>query len=115
MPLTNSGSPATSAHRVSSGEPAAIAVPADRGPRPIAASPRFSRVSVWHGLRLRLTLLATALLALVGALLLALAYLLVGRVVAALPHFPAGTPVQVNGVTVDAAVEAARVVQQGRE
>jgi signal transduction histidine kinase len=114
MPLTNSGSPATSANRISSGEPAAITVPADRGPRSISASPRFSRVSVWHGLRLRLTLLATALLALVGALLLALAYLLVGRVVAALPHFPAGTPVQVNGVTVDAAVEAARVVEQGR-
>ncbi len=60
-------------------------------------------------------MLATALLALVGALLLALAYLLVGRVVAALPHFPAGTPVQVNGVIVDAAVESARVVSQGRE
>ena len=68
-----------------------------------------------NGLRLRLTALATALLALVGALLLALSYLLVGRVVAALPHFPAGTPVLVNGVVVDAAVESARVVQQGRE
>ncbi len=113
-PVTNSGSPVASAGRTSSGEPTAGAVPADRGRRPVAASPRPDRVSVWHGLRLRLTLLATALLALVGALLLALAYLLVGRVVAALPHFPAGTPVQVNGVTVDAAVEAARVVEQGR-
>lgn len=68
-----------------------------------------------NGLRVRLTALSTALLALVGALLLALAYLLVGRVVAALPHFPAGTPVTVDGVTVDAAVESARVVRQGRE
>ena len=68
-----------------------------------------------NGLRVRLTALSTALLALVGALLLALAYLLVGRVVAALPHFPAGTPVVVNGVVVDAAVESARVVRQGRE
>ncbi len=68
-----------------------------------------------NGLRVRLTALATALLALVGALLLALAYLLVGRVVAALPHFPAGTPVAVDGVIVDAAVESARVVRQGRE
>src|ERR1700712_6003718 len=81
----------------------------------IGVQPRRSRVTARHGLRLRLTLLATALLALVGALLLALAYLLVGRVVAALPHFPGGTLVQVNGVTVDAAVEAARVVDQGRE
>lgn len=68
-----------------------------------------------NGLRLRLTALSTALLALVGALLLALAYLLVGRVVAALPHFPAGTPVAVDGIIVDAAVESARVVRQGRE
>lgn len=68
-----------------------------------------------NGLRVRLTALSTALLALVGALLLALAYLLVGRVVAALPHFPAGTPVAVDGVIVDAAVESARVVRQGRE
>ncbi len=81
----------------------------------LVVRPRPGRANVRNGLRLRLTLLATALLALVGALLLALAYLLVGRVVAALPHFPAGTLVRVNGVTVDAAVEAARIVDQGRE
>lgn len=88
---------------------------------------RRTRVGAWadggavrrglprNGLRVRLAALSTALLALVGVLLLALAYLLVGRVVAALPHYPAGTPVTVGGVTVDAAVESARVVRQGRE
>jgi signal transduction histidine kinase len=92
-----------------------------------AARGRRTRVGGWaegaavrrglprNGLRVRLTALSTALLALVGALLLALAYLLVGRVVAALPHFPAGTPVTVDGIVVDAAVESARVVRQGRE
>ncbi len=74
-----------------------------------------SRVASRNGLRLRLTTLSTALLALVGALLLALAYLLVGRVVAALPHFRAGTLVIVNGVTVEATQESDRVVQQGRD
>ena len=91
------------------------AVTGRRTGRPVGMQPVTRRPTVRNGLRLRLTTLATALLALVGALLLALAYLLVGRVVAALPHFPAGTPVQVNGVTVDAAVESARVVAQGRE
>lgn len=93
-----------------------VAASAHRVPRTgLVGQSRPGRASARNGLRLRLTLLATALLALVGALLLALAYLLVGRVVAALPHFPAGTLVQVDGVTVDAAVEAARVVAQGRE
>ena len=45
------------------------------------------------GLRLRLTLLSTALLALISGLLVALAYLLVGRVLAALPQYPPGTMV----------------------
>jgi len=82
-----------------------------------AAAPPASppHPAVRNGLRLRLTALATALLALVGALLLALAYLLVGRVVAALPHFPAGTLVSVQGTVVDAVVESDRVVAQGRE
>lgn len=68
-----------------------------------------------NGLRLRLTALSTALLALVGALLLALAYLLVGRVVAALPHFRAGTLVLVDGLTVEATAESDRIVAQGRD
>jgi signal transduction histidine kinase len=87
------------------------AVSVDRGTSPGPAG----RVAARNGLRLRLTTLSTALLALVGALLLALAYLLVGRVVAALPHFRAGTLVLVNGVTVEATEESNRVVQQGRD
>jgi signal transduction histidine kinase len=66
------------------------------------------------GLRLLLTLLFTALLALVGGLLLALAYLLVARVVGALPQLPPGTPVMVNGTLTDAAVVTAQVIEQGR-
>ena len=66
-------------------------------------------------LRLRLTLLCTALLALVSALILALAYLLVGRVVAALPHLPPGTPVEIDGVRADAAEVTAQIVRQGRQ
>ncbi len=66
------------------------------------------------GLRLSLTLLSTALLALVGGLLVALAYLLVSRVVAALPQLPPGTPVQIGDTITDAAAVTAAVVQQGR-
>lgn len=100
MPLTES--PATKTDR--SGESVA---PIRQGER---------RSSARGGLRLRLTMLSTALLALVGALLLALAYLLVGRVVAALPHYRPGTTVLLeSGVTVDAVVESNRVVEQGRQ
>ncbi len=93
----------------------------DRTPSAIPAEPaKRSRVDPERsadsrgGLRFRLTLLFTALLALVGALMLALAYLLVGRVVAALPQLPAGTQVNVNGVNTDAGDFAASVVAQGR-
>ena len=75
--------------------------------RPRTAQPR-------GGLRLRLTLLATALLALVGGLLIALAYLLVARVVGALPQLPPGTPVVVNGQVTDAAAVTAEVIEHGR-
>jgi signal transduction histidine kinase len=61
-----------------------------------------------------LTVLSAALLALVGGLLLALGYLLVSRVVGALPHLPPGTPVVVNGQVTDAAAVTAQVVAQGR-
>ncbi len=64
---------------------------------------------------MRLTLLSTALLALIGALLLALSYLVVGRVVAALPQFPAGTQVQIGDVVMDASQAAAEIAAQGRE
>jgi len=68
-----------------------------------------------QSLRLRLTLLSTALLALFGALLLALSYLVVGRVVAALPQFPPGTFVEVDGRLVDASAAAAAIAGQGRQ
>jgi len=54
------------------------------------------------GLRLRLTLLATGLVAAVSALLLWLGWMLVGRVAASLPTLPADMPVSVDGVEVPA-------------
>ena len=73
------------------------------------------------GLRARLTVLATGLSAASSALLLWLGWLLVGGVVAAGPHLPAGSTVEVDGVPVaadrlgDALQEAARerVLQAG--
>ena len=62
-----------------------------------------------------MTLLSAALLALVGGLLLALSYLLVSRVVAALPQLPPGTPVVVDGEVTDASAVTAEVVSQGRQ
>ncbi|WP_182545293.1 sensor histidine kinase [Halosaccharopolyspora lacisalsi] len=52
------------------------------------------------GLRLRLTLLATGLVAIVSALLLWLGWLLVGNVVSAVPRLPGETTVRVDGVPV---------------
>ena len=75
----------------------------------------FRAATVRQGLRMRLTLLSTALLALIGALLLALSYLVVGRVVAALPQFPAGTQVQIGDQVMDASQAAAEIAAQGRE
>lgn len=54
------------------------------------------------GLRPRLTLLATGLVALVSALLLWLGWLLVGGVAQAVPALPPGTTVRVDGVQVAA-------------
>ncbi|GAA2800629.1 HAMP domain-containing sensor histidine kinase [Saccharopolyspora taberi] len=54
------------------------------------------------GLRLRITLLATGLVAGVAALLLWLGWLLVGNVVAAVPRLPEGSLVRVHGVDVPA-------------
>jgi signal transduction histidine kinase len=73
------------------------------------------RAPIRQGLRMRLTLLSTALLALIGALLLALSYLVVGRVVAALPQFPAGTQVQIDDQVMDASQVAGEIAAQGRE
>ena len=101
-------------------EPAAgvtpIPAPAT-GPGPVAgpAGAQGTRPEVRQGLRLRLTMLSTALLALIGGLLLALSYLVVGRVVAALPQFPAGTQVQIGDEVMDASRAAAEIAAQGRE
>jgi signal transduction histidine kinase len=78
-------------------------------------TPVAGRRPVRQGLRMRLTLLSTALLALIGALLLALSYLVVGRVVAALPQFPAGTQVQIDNQVMDASQVAGEIAAQGRE
>ncbi|GAA5172253.1 HAMP domain-containing sensor histidine kinase [Pseudonocardia eucalypti] len=55
-----------------------------------------------HGLRLRLTVLCTAVAGLVSALLLWLGWLLVGGVVAAVPALPPGTTVRVRDLPVPA-------------
>jgi signal transduction histidine kinase len=54
------------------------------------------------GLRARITILATALVAGVSALLLWLGWLLAGDVVASVPAMPAGTAIVVRGVPVEA-------------
>ena len=86
-----------------------------RGPLAGAGAFTTGRPPVRQGLRMRLTLLSTALLALIGALLLALSYLVVGRVVAALPQFPTGTQVQIGEQVMDAAQAAAEIAAQGRQ
>ncbi|MGH3831107.1 MAG: sensor histidine kinase [Pseudonocardiaceae bacterium] len=63
------------------------------------------------GLRVRLTLLATGLSAAMSALLLWLGWLLVGKVVAAVPDLPPGATVRVDGVPV-AARQLGHVLQE---
>ncbi|WP_170212106.1 sensor histidine kinase [Saccharothrix australiensis] len=67
------------------------------------------------GLRVRLTLLATGLVAFVSGLLLLLGWLLVGKVVSSSPRFPDGSTVAVDGVEVDAGVLADVLGQQARD
>ncbi len=86
----------------------------ETGSAAVRPTRRRGPVDQRQSLRWRLTLLSTALLALFGALLLALAYLLVGRVVAALPQFPPGTLVQVGDQLMDASTAAAEIAAQGR-
>lgn len=74
--------------------------------------------AVRGGLRLRLTLLSTALLALISGLILALAYLLVSRVLATVPRIPPGlamatTPNATEGIDVAELTE--RIISQGRQ
>ena len=63
----------------------------------------------WAGLRPRLTLLSTALVASVSALLLWLGWLLVGGVAQAVPALPPGSTVRVGGVDVPAEQVSAAV------
>ncbi len=67
------------------------------------------------GLRLRLTLLATGLVAAVSALLLWLAWVLVGDVVAAVPRMPGGGLVRVGDAMVPAGQLAAALRESARE
>ncbi|HEV2779138.1 MAG TPA: HAMP domain-containing sensor histidine kinase [Actinophytocola sp.] len=62
-----------------------------------------SRVRRGPGLRGRITLLATGLVALASALLLWLGWLLAGEVAASVPSLPPGTTIVVDGVPVEVA------------
>ncbi|GAA4863736.1 sensor histidine kinase [Saccharopolyspora rosea] len=67
------------------------------------------------GLRLRLTLLATGLVAAVSVLLLWLGWMLVGNVVAAVPRLPDSGTVRVNGVEVPAGMLGEALRASARE
>lgn len=67
------------------------------------------------GLRLRLTLLSTGLVAGVSGLLLWLGWVLVGNVVAAVPRLPATSMVRVHGMNVPAAELGAALRNSARE
>jgi signal transduction histidine kinase len=66
-------------------------------------------------LRARITVLSTVLAAVVGVVLLWLAWTLVGDAVAAVPQLPAGTTVRVDGIDVDAGVLAGHLRQHARD
>ncbi|HKS44091.1 MAG TPA: ATP-binding protein [Amycolatopsis sp.] len=68
-----------------------------------------------RSLRARITLLATGLAAGVSIVLMWLAWTLVGDAVAAVPQLPPGTPVQVDGVEVDASALTAHLQQYARD
>jgi signal transduction histidine kinase len=78
---------------------AGAAPPPPPRPDPVPVPPR-ARGGV--GLRPRLTLVCTAVVALVSALLLWLGWLLVGGVARSVPSLPPGTTVRVGGVSVPA-------------
>ncbi|MGH3437452.1 MAG: sensor histidine kinase [Sciscionella sp.] len=67
------------------------------------------------GLRARITLLATALVAVVSGVLLWLAWQLVGRVVATGPQLPPGSTVRIDGVDIGAADLSAALQAHARE
>jgi signal transduction histidine kinase len=82
-----------------------------RTPSPAGARARRRR---GPGLRVRLTLLATGLVAAVSAVLLWLGWMLVGEVAASLPTLPPQTPVLVDGVAVPAGEIAAALGHSAR-
>ncbi|TWP48979.1 HAMP domain-containing histidine kinase [Lentzea tibetensis] len=67
------------------------------------------------GLRVRITLLTTALVAVVSAVLLALGWVLVGQVFDSSPQFPPGSTVRVDGVDVEATVLSDALAAQARQ
>jgi signal transduction histidine kinase len=81
------------------GRPVERVAPAPPRPEPVPVPPR-ARGGV--GLRPRLTLVCTAVVALVSALLLWLGWLLVGGVARSVPSLPPGTTVRVGDVSVPA-------------
>jgi signal transduction histidine kinase len=89
--------PAPSPTRTAGRPPQQVVPPAPPPPEP-ARAPRRRGV----GLRPRLTLVCTAVVALVSALLLWLGWLLVGGVARSVPSLPPGTTVRVGNVSVPA-------------
>jgi len=84
---------------------------------PAAGATTVGRRPGGRSLRWRLTLLSAVLLTLIGGLLIFLAYLLVGQVVARVPQLPPGTPVIVgdSGTVMDASEVTKAVTDQARE
>jgi signal transduction histidine kinase len=78
----------------------------------VSPGPRLLQV---RGLRARITLLATALVAAVSLLLLWLAWTLISDSVAAVPQMPPGTLVRVDGLDVDASVLADHLRSHARD
>lgn len=81
-------------------------------PAPVLRRPLARR---GPGLRLRLSLLATGLVATVSGLLLWLGWVLVGRVVAAVPRLPDGSMVRVHDVLVPAGELGSALRESARE
>lgn len=90
-------------------EAAAVGLPKARA-RPVRSLTRRG-----PGLRLRLTMLATGLVAAVSALLLWLGWMLVGDVVAAVPQLPGGGMVRVGDVVVPAEQVGAALRESARQ
>jgi signal transduction histidine kinase len=90
--------PAPSPTRTAGRPPQQAVPPAPPAPEPARVSPRRRGV----GLRPRLTLVCTAVVALVSAFLLWLGWMLVGGVARSVPSLPPGTTVRVGDISVPA-------------